>query len=53
MVLAVGVASDRGGKPAEGLTGHGADVRLEKSVPARSKAAGKTTLKKRKKRIKK
>jgi len=31
------------GKPAEGLTGHGADVRLEKSVPARSKAAGKTT----------
>ena len=30
------------GKPAEGLTGHGADVRLEKSVPARSKAAGKT-----------
>src|ERR1700722_7406635 len=42
MVLAVGVASDRGGKPAEGLTGHGADVRLEKSVPARSKAAGKT-----------
>ena len=26
-----------------GATGHGADVRLEKSVPARSKAAGKTT----------
>ena len=26
-----------------GVTGHAADVRLEKSVPARSKAAGKTT----------
>src|SRR6202035_1321708 len=30
------------GKPAEGLTGQGADVRLEKSVPARSRAAGRT-----------
>ena len=26
----------------QGVTGHGADVRLERSVPARSKAAGKT-----------
>ena len=42
MVLAVGAAPERGGEPALSGTGHGADVRLEKSVPAKSKAAGRT-----------
>jgi len=41
MVLAANVAPDRGGEGPRG-TGYGADVRLGKSVPARSKAAGKT-----------
>ncbi|MDX6340210.1 MAG: topoisomerase [Trebonia sp.] len=41
MVLAVGVASTWR-EARRGVTGHGADVRLEKSVPGKSKAAGKT-----------